>query len=85
MSCERCAGAFAWIAQLESAVRDKERYEERLLELIAKEQRTIRVLERDLRDAKDELRIRRAAMVPPFSDSLLTSVSTWHNLCHQYI
>ena len=61
MSCPRCVGALAWADQLQSAYDAREHYETILLERVQKAEKQVQSLERQLREALDELRLRRAA------------------------
>ena len=61
MTCEACVGHRAWADQLQRELEDKVRYEQRLLERTAKAEARAEHLERELREALDELRLRRAA------------------------
>lgn len=59
MSCQACAGTLARNEQLENELEHARRFEKRLLEQAQKDDNTIKGLERRLREAKDELRLRR--------------------------
>ena len=59
MSCENCAGYMAWNDQLQRGYSDLLKQEENLVEMVRLRERTIEALTRELREAKDELRIRR--------------------------
>ena len=61
MTCPECCGIRAWADQLQRELEDKVRYEQRLMERTAKAEAEREHLERQLREALDELRIRRAA------------------------
>ena len=61
MSCPDCAGWVAFADQLENEVDDKRAWANRLLEQIQRKDIKIEHLTRQLREALDELRIRRAA------------------------
>ena len=61
MTCEACAGIQAWNDRLQRELEDKVRYEQRLMERTAKAEARVEHLERELREALDESRLRRAA------------------------
>lgn len=59
MSCESCAGAMARNDQLERELEHATRYQQRLMDRFQRAEERVKVLERELRETKDELRQRR--------------------------
>lgn len=61
MTCPACVGIKAWNDQLQRAYADILENEQRLAQKVLTEERKVEALARELREVKDELRIRRAA------------------------
>lgn len=60
MSCEACVGYLARNEQLERDLEDRQRHELRLLERFQVTQAKLDAVTRELREAKEELRVRRS-------------------------
>lgn len=61
MSCEMCAAALARADQLEREVEANKHYQQRLMARFQRAEERTKIVERQLREALDELRLRRSA------------------------